>query len=88
MVNGAEAIGFVAGTLTTLAFVPQVIATWKSRSGGGMSTSTLLAFTAGVGLWIVYGVLERAVPVIVFNTITFVLGLALIVMKRRFSGRT
>ena len=83
-----EAIGFVAGTLTTLAFVPQVVATWKSRSAGGMSTATLLAFTAGVGLWIVYGVLERAVPVIVFNTITFALGLALIVMKRRFSDRT
>ena len=83
-----EAIGFVAGTLTTLAFVPQVVATWKSRSGEGMSTATLLPFTAGVGLWIVYGVLERATPVIVFNTITFALGLALVVMKRRFSGRT
>ena len=83
-----EAIGFIAGTLTTLAFVPQVIATWKSRSGEGMSMATLLPFTAGVGLWIVYGVLDRATPVIVFNTITFALGLALLVMKRRFSGRT
>jgi MtN3 and saliva related transmembrane protein len=83
-----EAIGFAAGTLTTVAFIPQVIGTWKSRSSDGMSTSTLLAFTAGVGLWIVYGVLERATPIIVFNTITFALGAALIALKRRFSGRT
>lgn len=83
-----EAIGFAAGTLTTLAFVPQVIATWKSRSGGGMSTSTLLAFTAGVGLWVIYGVLQHATSVVVFNTVTFALGAALIAMKRRFSGRT
>ena len=83
-----ETIGFVAGTLTTLAFVPQVIRTWQTRSGDGMSASTLLSFTAGVGLWVVYGILQRAASVIVFNTITFVLGLALIAMKRRFSGRT
>jgi MtN3 and saliva related transmembrane protein len=83
-----ETIGFVAGTLTTIAFIPQVIATWRSRSGEGMSTATLIPFTAGVGLWIVYGVLDRATPVIVFNTITFALGVALVVMKRRFNGRT
>jgi MtN3 and saliva related transmembrane protein len=83
-----EAIGFVAGTLTTLAFVPQVVTTWKSRSGGGMSTATLLAFTTGVGLWVVYGVLQHATSVVVFNTVTFALGLSLIAMKRRFSGRT
>jgi MtN3 and saliva related transmembrane protein len=77
-------IGLIAGTLTTLSFVPQVIRSWRRRSVADLSMTMLLAFAAGVSLWIVYGVLTRAIPVIVSNSVTLVLALALIAMKWTF----
>ena len=66
-------IGLVAGTLTTVSFVPQVIRSWQRRSVEDLSTAMLVAFSIGVGLWIVYGVMTEALPVIVSNGITLVL---------------
>ena len=53
----ADVIGAMAGTLTTLAFLPQVIKTWKTKSAGDLSLAMLLAFTLGVALWLVYGMI-------------------------------
>jgi MtN3 and saliva related transmembrane protein len=76
-----ELIGFAAGTLTTVAFVPQVILTWRLRSAGGLSLWMLLCTTTGIGLWLIYGITLRAAPVIVANAITFVLAMVLLVLK-------
>jgi MtN3 and saliva related transmembrane protein len=46
----------------------------------------LIAFTTGVGLWDVYGILLRAWPIIITNSVTFVLALVLVAMKRRFAS--
>jgi MtN3 and saliva related transmembrane protein len=77
-------IGLVAGTLTTLSFVPQVLRSWRRRSVADLSTTMLLSFAAGVALWIAYGVMTEATPVIISNGVTFVLALALIFMKWKF----
>jgi MtN3 and saliva related transmembrane protein len=80
----ARVIGFVAGALTTVSFVPQVVRSWTRRSCADLSLGMLVAFTIGVALWTAYGVLTRALPIILTNAVTLLLALALIGMKRRF----
>ena len=63
--------GLVASTLATLAFLPQVVKTWRSRSANDFSLATLLMLEAGVGLWIVYGVLRDAPAIWLGNGVTF-----------------
>ncbi len=78
-----ESIGYVAGALTTLAFVPQVVKTWRSRSSGDLSGTMLASFTTGVFLWMVYGVAVRSLPVVVTNGVTLCLSGTLFALKLR-----
>ena len=80
-------IGFVAGTLTTLSFVPQVLHTWKTKRCDDLSFGMLLAFGSGVALWLVYGIALHALPIIVANSVTLVLIVAIAGMKLRYSAR-
>ncbi len=85
--QAVDAIGYAAAALTTLAFVPQVVRTWRSRSAGDLSPGMLVAFTTGVFLWLVYGLAHGSRPVIAANAVTLVLTLALIAMRLRFARR-
>jgi MtN3 and saliva related transmembrane protein len=79
-----ELIGYVAATLTTIAFIPQVVHTWRQRSARGISLGMYAIFTCGVALWLVYSLLLAAWPLIVANSATLVLALAMLVMKLRY----
>lgn len=79
-----QMLGLVAGALTTIAFLPQVVKTWKSRSAKDLSLSMFSIFTLGVGLWLIYGILDNNVPVIAANLITLMLAATLLVFKFRF----
>jgi MtN3 and saliva related transmembrane protein len=79
----ANLIGAVAGTLTTIAFVPQVLKTWRTRRAEDVSLTMLLMFTTGVGLWAIYGLLLGAVPIVAANLVTIALALSMIVLKLR-----
>jgi MtN3 and saliva related transmembrane protein len=83
--SSADVIGSAAGTLTTVAFIPQVVRAWKTGSVEDLSLWMLLAFTTGVGLWAVYGVVTDAMPLIITNGLTFVLAMTLLVLKLRGS---
>lgn len=78
-----ETIGFVAGGLTTLAFVPQVVKTWRSRSADDLSGVMLADFSVGVLLWIVYGFAIASWSLVVTNAITFFLTATLLLLKFR-----
>ena len=82
-----ELLGLIAGTLTTLAFLPQVIKTWKSQSARDISLGMFLLFSAGVALWLVYGLRLGAVPIIAANAVTLLLSLAILGMKFWFGWR-
>lgn len=82
--NWIDSIGSVAAALTTLSFVPQAIKTFKTRDVSGISLGMYAAFTLGVALWLVYGCLLGAWPIIIANAITLALALAILVMKLRF----
>lgn len=83
MIN-ATSLGMVAGTLTTLAFLPQVIRTWKRRSAADFSFLMLTVFVSGVGLWLIYGWLMDDLPLVITNLVTFALAAAILAMKLRF----
>ncbi len=82
-----DLIGYVAAVLTTTAFVPQVLHTWRTRSVDDVSLGMYLAFTTGIGLWLVYGILDKAWPLILANTLTFALALSILAMKIRYGSR-
>lgn len=84
MINAIDLIGSLAGMLTTIAFIPQVIKTWRSGSAEDISLVMFLLFTTGVLLWLVYGIALHAVPIIVANCITLVLALTIVFLKIRY----
>ena len=75
------ALGLLAGTLTTVAFLPQVIRTWKSKSAKDLSLVMLGTFTAGVVCWLIYGVLIDSLPIMLANSITFLLASTNMILK-------
>lgn len=79
-------IGSVAAVCTTGAFVPQVLRVWRLRSAAEISLVTFVAFSVGTFTWLVYGLLIGSPPVIVANGVTFVLALAMVVLKVGYGG--
>ena len=77
-------LGTLAGTLTTVAFVPQVLKTWRSRSAKDISTGMFLIFTMGVLMWLIYGLYIHSWPIIIANAITLVLASSILMMKVYF----
>jgi MtN3 and saliva related transmembrane protein len=76
-------VGLAAAFCTTIAFLPQVIQTWRTRSTKDISLAMFLVFTTGIFLWLVYGVILRDVPLIAANGITFVLSGTILYFKFR-----
>jgi MtN3 and saliva related transmembrane protein len=80
-------IGLVAGALTTVAFVPQLLKIYASKSGKDVSARMFVIFSAGVALWLVYGILIGSLPVIIANTVTLALSVAIMALKIRYARR-
>ena len=79
-----NAIGIVAGTLTTIAFIPQLFRIVKTRSAHDISWWMFGIFSTGVAMWLWYGLRLDALPVILANVVTLVLALAILVLKWRY----
>ena len=80
----SDFIGYLAAILTTCSFVPQAWLTFRTRDVSGISLGMYSVFTAGVALWLVYGVLLDAWPIVAANAVTLALALAILVMRLRF----
>lgn len=79
----AEILGLVAGFLTTIAFLPQVLLVWRTRKAEGVSLGMYIIFVSGVVLWLIYGLMVGSRPVVIANAVTFVLSGFVLVMKIR-----
>ena len=77
-------IGILAATLTTAAFLPQVIKTHTSRHTKDLSLTMFVLLASGLILWIAYGIALHSLPVIIANIVTLLLALYLIVLKIRY----
>ena len=80
----ADWIGSAAAVLTTASFVPQVVHTLRTKDVSGISLSMYSVFVVGVGLWLVYGLLLDAWPVVISNAITLSLAICILAMKLRY----
>lgn len=80
----AKIIGLVAGLLTTISFIPQVIKTWQSKSAKDLSLVMFLLYCAGMLLWTIYGFMLNELPLILWNVITLVLSLVILFFKIKF----
>lgn len=82
--DGVTLLGLLAGTLTTIAFFPQLLKTWRSKSAADVSLGMLVTFCIGVFLWLVYGILLGALPIILANLVTLVLAGLILALKLRY----
>jgi len=79
-----DLIGTLAAILTTISFLPQALHTFRTKDVRGISLGMYSAFTLGVAMWLVYGLLLGAWPVVIANVITLALASAILVMKLRY----
>ncbi len=79
-----EILGYISATITTIAFLPQIIKTFKTKSAKDVSVGMFVLFTTGVFLWIIYGILTNTMPVLIANAVIFCLSLTQIVLKIKY----
>jgi MtN3 and saliva related transmembrane protein len=81
---GSELIGYMAATLTTVSFVPQALHSFKTKDVSGISLGMYSIFTLGIALWLVYGLLISAWPIVIANVITLALASLILALKLRY----
>lgn len=78
-----QLIGSIAAFLTTVAFLPQTIKVIRTRDTHSISLAMYATFSAGVALWLVYGLMLMSWPIIVANSVTLVLSSLILTLKIR-----
>ena len=76
-----DIIGLAAATCTTVAFLPQVIKVWKTKSATDISLAMFLVLTTGVVLWLIYGIIIVDISIIAANTVTLFLSGSILYFK-------
>lgn len=76
-----DLVGYLAAILTTLAFIPQALLTWKNKHAQGVSLGMYVIFTVGITLWLIYGLCIHVWPLIIANAITLALAGFILTMK-------
>jgi MtN3 and saliva related transmembrane protein len=82
-----DSFGYIAATLTTASFIPQAWLTFRSRDVSGISLGMYSLFTLGIALWLGYGLMLHAWPIVIANIVTFMLAAAILVMKLTMRGK-
>jgi len=78
-----ELVGYMAGLLATVAFLPQALKTIKNKSTKDISLGMYVLFCSGVTLWLIYGALISSVPIVISNLVTLLLSGSILVLKIR-----
>lgn len=82
--NFVSLVGFAAGTLCTLAYLPQALHSFRTKSVRDISLVMLVSLNVGLLLWVAYGFMIHSLPLILPNAVTFLLAFPLLIMKLRF----
>jgi MtN3 and saliva related transmembrane protein len=82
--NLTDLLGMFAGTLTTVAFVPQVLQAWRTRSTTDISLAMFVTFSIGVASWLLYGIAIDSWPIVVANSVTLMLSSFILYLKLRY----
>ncbi|MDY7539053.1 SemiSWEET transporter [Undibacterium sp. RTI2.2] len=76
-----DLIGYIAASMTTTAFIPQAWMTWRRKRADGVSLGMYIILVGGIAMWLAYGLMLNALPIIIANFITLVLAIFILVMK-------
>ncbi|MFZ6845810.1 SemiSWEET transporter [Undibacterium sp. RuTC16W] len=79
-----DLIGYLAACMTTSAFIPQAWLTWRRKRAEGVSLGMYVILVGGIAMWLAYGLMLHALPIIIANFITLVLAIFILVMKLRY----
>ena len=79
-----EWLGYAAAVLTSASFIPQAVMTIRTRDTRGISRGMYLIFTAGVALWLAYGIAIDSWPMIFANVATLALASSILILKLRY----
>ena len=82
-----ELLGVIAGTLTTISFLPQLVKIVKNKSAKDVSLLMFLMFTLGILLWLVYGILTLTLAIIIANSVTIILALSILILKIKYDRK-
>jgi|TARA_B100002051_G_C16607332_1_gene571303 MtN3 and saliva related transmembrane protein len=82
-----QIIGFIAGILTTVAVLPQLIKSWKTKKVMDISPFMFVLLLGGVGLWVVYGIIKNDYPIILTNGISFLLNLSMLLIMLLYKSK-
>lgn len=74
-------IGLIAASLTTIAFLPQVIKAYKYKQTKDISLVMYIIFVLGIISWLAYGILINDLPIIMANTISLILTSTILILK-------
>jgi len=77
-------LGLVAGALTTIAFLPQMFQIWRTKSARDVSYVMLIVFMSGLFLWLIYGIILGALPIILANGVTLFFNLIILWLKIKY----
>ena len=80
-IDPRDLVGYAAAILTTVAFVPQALKSWRTRDLSGVSLTMYSLFTLGVALWLAYGIILGAWPISVANVVTLALAGMVLALK-------
>jgi len=83
-IDSIEIIGLIAAILTTSAYLPQVIKTWKVKDVESLSLTMYVVMFSGVMMWLTYGILQNSISIVLANIVTGVLTLTLIFLKLKY----
>jgi len=87
MILDADLVGSIAGTLTTVAYIPQAVKVYRTRSAGDLSWPTFICLVVGIVLWVAYGLMLDQWPIVIANVVTLGLALAIVAGKVLYSPR-
>ena len=79
-----EILGLVAGTITSITFLPQVIRIWKTKSAKDLSINMLLLLMVGVSMWLAYGIFQKDAAIIYTNSMVLLMGMVMLYFKFKF----
>lgn len=84
MIDATTVLGLVAGSLTSLSVAPQVYRIWQRKSAKDVSYKMFMTLSLGVSLWIVYGILQDEIAIILTNAVSLLLNLVTLLLKWKF----
>ncbi len=83
--DAVNILGYSAGVITTLTFLPQVIKTWREKSAKDISLLMFIIAATNEVMWIVYGAMKNDWVIILTNTVVLCLSLIMIILKLRYN---